>query len=80
MASDRSWQKIWDDKKLDEHNFTQEPVIITANEIKRSCQDFTETNEKEVRILCKQDLVKTGHKFSKTMGFSCFPRKMVLIT
>lgn len=55
MASDIAWKKIWDDKKLSEHDFSKSPMIITAKEIKKSCQNFTETHDKEVRILCKQD-------------------------
>lgn len=75
MASDRSWQKIWDDKNLGEHDFTQEPVVITAEEIKRSCQDFTETNEKEVRILCKQDTRDDRPQVFKDNGLFLLPKK-----
>ena len=39
MASDKSWKKIWDDKGLDNHDFNQSPVIVTAKEIKASCQN-----------------------------------------
>ena len=55
MASDRSWRKIFEDHKIDEHDFSDSPFIITNQQIKESCQDFTKTAEKEVRILCKQD-------------------------
>ena len=55
MAADNSWRKIFDDARMAEHNFTQQPFILTAEQIKRSCQDFKRTAEKEVRILCKQD-------------------------
>lgn len=75
MASDKSWKKIWDDKKLYEHDFTQGPVIVTAKEIKRSCQDFTETNEKEVRILCKQDTRDSRPQIFKDNGLFLLPKK-----
>ncbi len=55
MATDKSWEKIFDDYKIYEHNFDKEPFYITATQIKRACQNFKETGEKEVRILCKQD-------------------------
>ena len=55
MAHDNSWQKIFDEYKIGNHNFEKEPFTITAKQIKRACQNFLETGEKEVRILCKQD-------------------------
>lgn len=75
MASDRSWKKIWDDKHLDNHDFSIGPVIITAEDIKRSCQDFTETNEKEVRILCKQDTRDSRPQIFKDNGLFLLPKK-----
>ena len=55
MAIDKSWEKIFGDYKIYKHDFDKEPFYITATQIKRACQDFKETGEKEVRILCKQD-------------------------
>lgn len=55
MASDRSWEKIFEDYNIGKHDFEKEPFPITAAQIKRSCQDYTTVGEKEVRILCKQD-------------------------
>jgi len=55
MASNKSWEKIFKDYKIDKHDFSSSPFAISAKEIKVSCQDFTETGEKEPRILCKQD-------------------------
>jgi hypothetical protein len=55
MATDKSWEKIFDVYKIWNHDFTKEPYYITATQIKRACQEFQETGEKEVRILCKQD-------------------------
>ncbi|MBI5560441.1 MAG: hypothetical protein HY883_04140 [Deltaproteobacteria bacterium] len=55
MANSRSWKKIFDDHEILAHDFTRSPFLLSAEKIKRSCQKFTETGEKEVRILCKQD-------------------------
>lgn len=55
MANSISWKKIFDDYRILEHNFSESPFAISAKQIKISCQDFIETSEKEVRILCKQD-------------------------
>jgi len=55
MANSVSWKKIFDEYKILEHNFDVSPYPISATQIKRACQNFKETGEKEVRILCKQD-------------------------
>jgi len=55
MASSESWNKIFQDYNIFSHDFDSAPFFITAEQIKRACQDFTEVGQKEVRILCKQD-------------------------
>jgi hypothetical protein len=50
-----SWRKIFADYNINNHDFDESPFVITAAQIKKACQDFTETGQKEVRILCKQD-------------------------
>jgi len=55
MANNESWNKIFQDYTIYAHDFEQAPFYITAEQIKRSCQNFTEVGQKEVRILCKQD-------------------------
>lgn len=55
MANSKSWKKIFDDYKILKHDFDKSPYPISAAQIKRACQQFKETSEKEVRILCKQD-------------------------
>ena len=54
MASNRSWEKIFKDYNILSHDFHTSPFALTADQIKKSVQDFTQTNEKEVRILCMQ--------------------------
>ncbi len=53
MANNSSWDKIFKDYNILKHNFNKSPFILTADEIKKSCQNFTKTNEKEPRVLCK---------------------------
>lgn len=55
MANSRSWKKIFTDYDISSHDFSKEPFLLSASQIKKSCQRFKETSEKEVRILCKQD-------------------------
>lgn len=45
-AIDRSWNKIFFDYNINNHNFKQSPYPITAKDIKKSCQNFTQTGEK----------------------------------
>ena len=56
MANDKSWKKIFKDYKINKHDFTKDGAFtLSASQIKKSCQNFKKTAEKEVRILCKQD-------------------------
>ena len=54
-ASSESWRKICADHGILAHDFASAPFLLSAAQIKASCQNFTKTSEKEVRILCKQD-------------------------
>lgn len=53
--NNNSWEAIFNKYNISNHNFTDKPYIITAEQIKIATSHFTKTNEKEVRILCKQD-------------------------
>lgn len=55
MANSKSWEKIFADYKILDHDFSKSPFLLSASQIKKACQKFKETGEKEVRILCKQD-------------------------
>lgn len=55
MASNESWKAIFNSYNINEHDFNESPYEITSRQIKDATQHFTETNQKEVRILCKQD-------------------------
>lgn len=55
MANSISWKEIFDDYKILEHDFSKNYFVISADQIKKSVQNFKKTSEKEVRILCKID-------------------------
>jgi len=50
-----SWKSIFDKYSIHRHNFNKKPFLISAEQIKQATSHFKKTNEKEVRILCKQD-------------------------
>jgi hypothetical protein len=55
MANNESWSKIFNDYNILDHNFDESPFELSAQNIKTACQNFTDVNQKEVRVLCKQD-------------------------
>ncbi|MBR5473303.1 MAG: hypothetical protein IKU82_04880, partial [Clostridia bacterium] len=75
MASSTSWQKIFDDYKILEHDFSNSPFELTASQIKVACQEFRGTTEKEVRILCKQDTRESRPEIFKTHNLFLLPKK-----
>lgn len=75
MASDESWRKIFEDHGMREHDFANSPFYLTNAQIKESCQDFTRTNEKEVRILCKQDSREDRPEVFRENGLFILPVK-----
>jgi len=50
-----SWKAIFEKYKIFNHDFEKTPFIINAEQIKQATVEFSKTNEREVRILCKQD-------------------------
>jgi hypothetical protein len=55
MTSSSAWKKIFDDYKILNNDFKKSPFLISAQQIKESTKKFKSVNEREVRILCKQD-------------------------
>lgn len=53
--NDKPWEAIFQKYRILNHDFSKLPFVITAEQIKVATKDFEKTNEKEVRILCKQD-------------------------
>jgi hypothetical protein len=53
--NNNSWKSIFKTYNIQQHDFTKSPFIISAEQIKQATKHFSKTNEREVRILCKQD-------------------------
>jgi hypothetical protein len=51
----KPWQAIFDMYKIEKHDFSKGPFILTAEQIKKATAGFQTTGEREVRVLCKQD-------------------------
>lgn len=75
MASNEAWEKIFADYNILRHNFAKAPFILSNRQIKESCQHFTRTSQKEVRILCKQDSRKSRPEIFKKHGLFILPVK-----
>jgi hypothetical protein len=75
MANSNSWKKIFEDYKILDHDFSKTPFYITAKSIKKSVQSFENTNEKEVRILCKMDTRESVPEIMKENGLILLPVK-----
>jgi hypothetical protein len=75
MTNSISWKKICLDKNIETHDFSKSPLIITASDIKKSCQNFKKTSEKEVRILCKQDTRESRPDIFIEKGLFLLPNK-----
>ncbi|MEN2993529.1 MAG: hypothetical protein ABDH91_08265 [Bacteroidia bacterium] len=52
---DALWERIFNYYRIGEHDFDAQPFFITAAEIKKATRRFSETSQREIRILCKQD-------------------------
>lgn len=75
MANSKSWKKIFDDYDILKHDFNQSPFLLSASQIKKSCQKFKNTAEKEVRILCKQDSRESRPDVFKKHNLFLLPTK-----
>ena len=70
-----SWQAIFDRYEIADHDFDTAPLPISADQIKRACQHFTKTGEKEARILCKQDTRESRPQVFRDRGLFILPVK-----
>jgi len=75
MANNNSWTKIFKDNKILENDFSKQPFYLSAKDIKKSVQDFQNTSEKEVRILCKMDTRESVPEIMKKNGLILLPVK-----
>jgi hypothetical protein len=53
--SNAPWISIFNKYSINKHDFSKNPFILTAEQIKKATAHFKTTAEREVRILCKQD-------------------------
>lgn len=74
MASNKAWEKIFIEARMNEHDFSVAPFVLSASQIKEFCHDFTQTTEKEPRILCKQDDRDSRPQIFKDMGLYILPK------
>jgi hypothetical protein len=51
----KPWQSIFDTYNIHKHDFSKSPFVLTAEQIKKATAHFTNTTEREVRVLCKQN-------------------------
>ena len=70
-----SWKAIFDRYEIATHDFDTVPFPISADQIKRACQHFKKTGEKEVRILCKQDTRESRPQVFRDRGLFILPVK-----
>ncbi len=75
MASNKAWDKIFRDYGINNHDFDKGPFELSANQIKKSCQTFMETADKEPRILCKQDTRSDRPAVFVKKGLFILPKK-----
>lgn len=75
MSSDDSWSKIFHDHHIEQHDFKKSPFPLTSDQIKKSCQEFKKTGEKEPRILCKQDSRESRPQIFRDNGLFILPIK-----
>ncbi|MCG8625621.1 MAG: hypothetical protein MJE68_26930 [Proteobacteria bacterium] len=70
-----SWQTIFETYNIEGHDLTSAPFPITADKIKRACQNFTATSEKEPRILCTQTTRESRPHIFKQLGLFILPTR-----
>ena len=59
---------------IGQHDFTKGPFVLEAEQIKKACQNFKNTAEKEVQILCKQDSRESRPQIFKDNNLFILPK------
>jgi len=75
QSSSKSWKKIFNDYNIHQHPFKKKPFYIFADQIKKACQNFEKTSEKEVRVLCTQTKREDRPNIFKEKGLFLLPVK-----
>ena len=71
----KPWLSIFDTHKIHKHNFNKSPFFINAAQIKVATAHFKTTNEREVRVLCKQDTRQDRPEVFVEKGLFLLPTK-----
>lgn len=72
MANSKSWKKIFNDYKILDHDFDKSPFLISAKQIKRACQKFKETGEKNPVFCANKTDERIDQIFFKSIIYFCF--------
>lgn len=77
MVSDKAWDNIFKELKIDKHDFSSSPFILTAKQIKSICEKIKgkKTKDDEPRLLCKQDTREDRPKVFKNKGLFILPKR-----
>jgi hypothetical protein len=73
--SNKAWNSIFSFHNINQHDFEKAPFILTAENVKEATTQFTKTNEREVRILCKQDTREHRPQIFKDKNLFILPIK-----
>jgi len=73
--SNKAWNLIFNTLDLKNHNFALSPYYINSKQIKEITKVFTDTSDREVRILCKQDTRETRPQVFKDNNLFILPVK-----
>jgi hypothetical protein len=71
----KPWLSIFDKYDIHNHDFDKSPFVINAEQIKKATAHFSTTNEKEVRVLCKQDTRESRPTVFSEKGLFILPIK-----
>jgi hypothetical protein len=74
-SKDRAWNEIFDQLDIHSHDFSIEPFHVTAKQIKKICSIFSETGEREPRIICYQAQRKDRPQIFVDRGLFLLPTK-----
>lgn len=74
MASNTSWERIFQYTGMDNYDFDNGPFVLTADDIKAACRNYTKTVEKEPRLLCKQDTREDRPQIFVDKGLFILPK------
>ena len=75
IKTNKSWNKIFKDYKIAEHDFDRSPFHLSADQIKIACRKFKNAKQKEPYPLCKQGSRESRPDIFKEHGLFLLPIK-----